>query len=334
MRLSIIVDNYNYESFVSNAIESALSQTWEDTEVIVVDDGSTDDSRKRIDEYADRVITIYKENGGQGSALSLASEKATGDVVIFLDADDSIFADTGRRVMERFTEDPSIARVQWPLQVVDKSGNETGRQTPNPSMMPTGDLRAHVARFRTYVWSPQSGNAYSAKVLRRLLPIPEEFPMACDLYLAETSALLGDVHSLNEVGGTYRWHNTNYWVGSKTQLDELQRIHQGLSWTISSHKYVYRIGIQQGLNISSDPTDALDVAFACRRLASIRMNETSHPVVGDTRMRLVLKALHSAVRHPHHTRVHKAKRLGWILGVGLGNQAISRRLIKRFYFQG
>jgi len=62
--VSIIICNYNYGAFIRNAVESALNKTYSTIEVIVVDDGSTDDSRKIIDAYAEKIVPLFKENGG------------------------------------------------------------------------------------------------------------------------------------------------------------------------------------------------------------------------------------------------------------------------------
>ena len=68
--VSIIVNNYNYQRFLTEAIDSALKQTYCNTEVIVVDDGSTDGSLEIIASYGRRIIPLLKGNGGQNSALN------------------------------------------------------------------------------------------------------------------------------------------------------------------------------------------------------------------------------------------------------------------------
>jgi glycosyltransferase involved in cell wall biosynthesis len=85
---SVIIASYNYGRFLGDAIESALAQTYAPVEVIVVDDGSTDESRNVIARVGDRVQSILKANGGQASAWNAGFAASAGDVVLFLDADD------------------------------------------------------------------------------------------------------------------------------------------------------------------------------------------------------------------------------------------------------
>jgi GT2 family glycosyltransferase len=66
--VSIVINNFNYARYLPHAIDSALAQTHRPTQVIVVDDGSTDDSRPVIDRYAGRIRPVLKTNGGQASA--------------------------------------------------------------------------------------------------------------------------------------------------------------------------------------------------------------------------------------------------------------------------
>src|SRR2546426_12498105 len=94
---TIIVNNYNYGRFLPEAIDSALNQTYRNTEVIVVDDGSTDNSRRIIATYNDSIEAILKPNGGQISALNAGVHASRGYVIIFLDADDTLFPEAVER---------------------------------------------------------------------------------------------------------------------------------------------------------------------------------------------------------------------------------------------
>lgn len=93
MLFSIIVPVYNIEKYVSQCIESILAQTYKDFELILVDDGSTDNSGKICDEYAQkdsRVIVVHKENGGLISARKAGTKIAVGEYIIAVDGDDWI----------------------------------------------------------------------------------------------------------------------------------------------------------------------------------------------------------------------------------------------------
>jgi glycosyltransferase involved in cell wall biosynthesis len=90
IRVSIIITGYNYGRFVKDAIESALSQTYNNTEVIVVNDGSTDNSHYIISEFTDRVVYINQTNLGVAAARNNGISAATGTYCCCLDADDWI----------------------------------------------------------------------------------------------------------------------------------------------------------------------------------------------------------------------------------------------------
>ena len=66
--VSVVIPNYNYAQYLSDAIESVLKQTYQNIEIIVVDDGSTDNSREIASRYLDRITLVRKENGGVSSA--------------------------------------------------------------------------------------------------------------------------------------------------------------------------------------------------------------------------------------------------------------------------
>ena len=87
--VSIIIPTYNSVSFVTEAIDSALNQTFQDFEILVIDDGSTDETKKVLTEkYGDSIKYLYKENGGVSSARNYGIEKAKGKYIALLDADD------------------------------------------------------------------------------------------------------------------------------------------------------------------------------------------------------------------------------------------------------
>ena len=79
--VSIIIPVYNGSNYVKEAIDSALAQTYKNIEVIVVNDGSTDNTEKIVKSYGDKIRYFYKENGGVASALNLAIENSKGEYI-------------------------------------------------------------------------------------------------------------------------------------------------------------------------------------------------------------------------------------------------------------
>ena len=88
-RVSVVIPAYNSDSFISRAIDSVLSQTYEDYEIIVVDDGSVDFTQDVVSRYCERVKYIKQENMGAGAARNRAVQGSKGEYIAFLDADDA-----------------------------------------------------------------------------------------------------------------------------------------------------------------------------------------------------------------------------------------------------
>ena len=100
-KISIIIPVYNTEKYLSRAIESVLRQEFDDFEIIIVDDGSTDSSRFIADNYSlynDNITVIHKENEGLGFARNTGLKCANGDYILFLDSDDYIDKNTLKRI--------------------------------------------------------------------------------------------------------------------------------------------------------------------------------------------------------------------------------------------
>jgi glycosyltransferase involved in cell wall biosynthesis len=92
--VSVIIPTYNFASFLPKAIDSCLNQTYQNLEIIVVDDGSTDHTREVVQGFKDKIIYIYQDNQGVSAARNTGLELATGDFITFLDADDYLTEDS------------------------------------------------------------------------------------------------------------------------------------------------------------------------------------------------------------------------------------------------
>lgn len=209
MRVSVVVTNLDYEQWVGGAIDSALAQQHDDVEVVVVDDGSRDRSRDVIRAYGDAIVPLFQPNGGQAAALNAGIRRATGDAVILLDADD-VLAPTAAATAARELADPSVARVQWPLTVIDEGGHPVGEVAH--AALDAGDVSARVLTDGPfgYGWAITSGNAWSGDALRAVTPIPEDvFRTSPDIYLSTLVPLHGEVRVVASQS-SWRRHGRNH----------------------------------------------------------------------------------------------------------------------------
>lgn len=128
-KLSIIVPIYNVDKYISRCIESILDQDYKDIEVLLIDDGSSDQSGTIIDNYSrndSRIIVIHKQNGGVSSARNLGLKYANGDYVGFVDADDWIEPNMYSTLINALEQDDTdISSCVW---IDEKEGNSINRQ--------------------------------------------------------------------------------------------------------------------------------------------------------------------------------------------------------------
>ncbi len=128
-KLSLIVPTYNCAAYLSEALDSALSQTLRDVEVIVVDDGSTDDTDRILDQYrgADKLRIYRQENRGISAARNVGLAMARGTYVGLLDADDRWHPTKAARHFDFMEAHPELDLTYSWLQMIDDSGHLTGR---------------------------------------------------------------------------------------------------------------------------------------------------------------------------------------------------------------
>ena len=114
MLVSVVIPTHNYGQFLSRAIDSALAQTYPFIEVIVVDDGSTDDTRERLEPYRDRIRYIYQDNRGVSTARNVGIRNAKGEWIAPLDADDIWHPNKTRLQLDVVGGDESVGMVGSP----------------------------------------------------------------------------------------------------------------------------------------------------------------------------------------------------------------------------
>lgn len=241
--VSILINNYNYDRFLAQAIDSALNQTYPHVEVVVVDDGSTDQSRDVILEYGDRIIPVLKENGGQSSAFNAAFEQSNGDLLFFLDSDDVFLPDKVEKLVDLFkqiTVENSDILLFHALEIIDDQGKPLSIDPLSGScewkdlnaakerkqvldgaltqISTSAEVYRHANKYRyiPYLASPTSGFALTRSLATQVFPLPwQNIKTSGDDFLVKAASLLGDIYSTEAVLTQYRVHGSNNWYGRK-----------------------------------------------------------------------------------------------------------------------
>ncbi len=218
IRASCLVNNHDYGRFVVEAVRSALEQTRPFDEIIVVDDGSTDDSVARLREAFssdDRVRVVAKENEGQLSCFNRGLSESSGDLLCFLDADDVFDPGYLATLESIYLERPDVHFVVSAHRTFGRE-ERVVRRFPEDRELGYSAVLA-LTRSLTKLWvSPTSTLSMRRRVADRILPIPlvDDWRTRADDCLLFGSALAGarKYFSAKPLVG-YRVHGENQWYG-------------------------------------------------------------------------------------------------------------------------
>ena len=156
-RVSVVIPTYNCEQFLDRTIDSALRQTYQDFEIIVVDDGSTDGTQSLVAGYGKAVRYVYQPNQGASAARNTALSQASGEFIAYLDADDLWLPEKLARQVEFLDAHPACGFVHTEVSVIDEQDNvlharfnlETNRPVPQGRCMRDVLLRSHIQHMTT-----------------------------------------------------------------------------------------------------------------------------------------------------------------------------------------
>ncbi|MBC7881124.1 MAG: glycosyltransferase [Anaerolineae bacterium] len=216
--VSVLINNYNYAAFLKCAINSALTQTYKNLEVIVVDDGSADSSREILESYAGQIRTILKPNGGQASAFNVGIQACRGEWICMLDSDDYWLQNKVDWVVQTANAHPKANLIYHRVQNVDRDGVPLG--IPWPKRVYGGDLAPVVQRSGGWwPYPPTTALSFRRSFLKSIPEVPEiDFRTCADAYLADLAPFLGEVIGIPKVLSDYRQHSNNLYSGRSERM--------------------------------------------------------------------------------------------------------------------
>lgn len=247
LTVSIIIDSYNYEDYLGQAIDSALKQTHKPLEVIVIDDGSTDGSREIIKSFGSDVISIFKENGGQATAFNEGIRRAKGSIICILDSDDYFHPDKTSLVAEAFGKNPDWVQVSDSWTPVDKISQVVPHRR---SGLVHGDVRSSLLKIGRYKKAATaSALSYRRDFLMKVLPIPDHLIKGADSYLATSAPFYGKVGCINKPLTYYRIHGKNGFAGT---LDYTYRIQSRVEKAGQINRLAQQLGLPERFKLEND----------------------------------------------------------------------------------
>ena len=292
--VSVIINNFNYARYLGRAIQSVLDQSYAPIEVIVVDDGSTDESRQVAASFGSRITTVFKANGGHGSTFNAGFAVCRGDLIFFLDADDFYTTATVARAVAAFTA--KTAMVQFRLQLVDEHERVQGVYPPPSVRFQRGNVVSALLREARFIGTVTTGNGFRRQVLEELLPLPEaELRQAADGYLINAAPFFGEVAAIDEPIACYRRHGSNDSSMIVPAAVKLAQIRKRLGFVMNEVGVIRAQAIKRGLVVPTDLAER-NIMGMVLRMASFKLAPGSHPLAGDRAWRLAFKGMQALLR--------------------------------------
>lgn len=232
--ISVLINTHNHEKFIEEAISSVLAQDFPlaEREILVVDDGSTDRTPEILRQFEPYVRILRKPNGGQASAFNHAIPQCRGELISFLDGDDSWLSNKLRVITQAMEAQPSTAMIGHSFEIISEGESPRVISPPrNLSVNLRDSLSAEVFRLhRCFLGT--SRLILRAEIARKCLPVPESLIFEADEYLFTVAAALSGGMILKDTLTRYRIHGANLFVsagGSAEGERRKQRVLEALA---------------------------------------------------------------------------------------------------------
>lgn len=244
--VSIILPAYNVANYLDDCLKSVISQTYTNTEIIVVDDGSTDDTARKADDWLSkdgRIHVIHQKNGGLSAARNTGLRYAQGEFILFVDPDDRIDENLISKCMSLLNND-SVSLVHYGYRLIDENGVLCGKNFPDTltndeELLPTilsDKIPSHSWQFlcRKELYSdicfPEGRKAEDLATTYKLVAKAKRCAVLSDClyeYRVRSSSILGELTS-------------NHMKAMKYYQDELLAFHEMIDWAVAHNREDYQ----------------------------------------------------------------------------------------------
>ena len=244
IKISIVISNYNYGRYLPQCLDSVRAQTYPHVECIVVDDGSTDDSREVIARYPE-FTHVFKANAGQAKALETGFDACGGDVIVFLDSDDFLFPQACAEIARLWDND--LVSLHYRLQIFEND-TATSRTWPEDRFRKGREQIDCLFRFGYVPTAPTSGNAYARSYVRWMFDEVAGLSLQwLDICFAYAAPLAGPTRHCESAFGGYRIHGSNLtgWTRRRT----VRHMKLGLLHAFHAQDIARRLAQRQNLAV-------------------------------------------------------------------------------------
>jgi glycosyltransferase involved in cell wall biosynthesis len=330
MKVSIVIVNYNLGRFLGQAIESALAQTYPDTEIIVIDDGSTDNSADVIASFGDLIVSVFKENGGQASCYSTGLSLAKGHLILYLDSDDFLYPHCLEEAVGNWKE--GCVKIHFYLDIVDEHGIRMNALTPSGRLGQGRRPLKMMRFFGAYCTPPASGNIFSRDFLRKIFTIENatEFQrldktthFGADVVPIFSAPYFGTIGAIPRALGCYRRH-----AGASGGVTSIYRAEDSLKILerehakdlIRDHAWRRAAGEMQRLRLPEPSRLKRHICYL--RLAGCGLDPA------DRLLNLSVKGVLSSVLWSGYSWKQKIAISGWFAAMGILPSKVAKTLIR------
>jgi glycosyltransferase involved in cell wall biosynthesis len=224
--VSIVTPSFNQARYLESTIRSVLDQDYPNLEYIIVDGGSTDGSVELIRRYSDRLAWwVSERDRGQTDAINRGFAHANGEILAWLNSDDTYEPDALKQAVSILQDQPSLGLVYGDANFIDENGRKIGR-------FPAA--QTSYSRLRNgYVHIPQQASFWRAELWRKVGPLDPSFYFAMDYDLWVRLAALAPIQYLPRLWANFRLHTQGKTITADARCwEEMLKVHyrDGGSW--------------------------------------------------------------------------------------------------------